>query len=470
MKTILVYCFRRPLIKEFPMDWKSACAEFVHEPRYAAIALAVEKAVTQGLLHPGQALPTQRDLARMLGVAVGTATRGYAEAARRGLLAGITGRGTFVSIPRPDVDSMPSTPRCRYDLGYISPFEHLNPGLHAAVGRLAQAADLSELPRYQQPRGLPRHRAAGALWAGRYGLRVSADDLLICAGAQHALLTLLTTLFNPGDRIAADQLSFPLLKHLAKRLRLHLIPIRMDGGGMLPDVLDAACRGAGGHVRGLYIMPTCQNPTLSQISENRRVELVEVCRRHGLLILEDDVFALALEHDLPPLSRLAPELGCFVAATSEALSGGLRIAYLCPPQGHMEALERGIACTIGMAPPLMAELATLWITDGTADQVLAAKRKEAAARNVLARRILDGFALETRTTGFFAWLRLPEPWTALAFADAALARGVLVAEGGHFAVGHTAPEEGVRLALGGGRSRRDLEAALRVLAGLLHGR
>lgn len=450
------------------MDWKSACEEFASEPKYMAIAQALESAVGRGLLRPGQALPTQRDLARTLGVTVGTATRGYAEAARRGLVAGVIGRGTFVSTPRPDVDSMPGTRRCRYDLGYISPFEHLNPCLHAAVGRLARTGDLRVLSRYQQPRGLPRHREAGALWAARYGLKVSADDLLICAGAQHALLTLLATLFNPGDRIAADQLSYPLLKQLAKRLRLHLLPIRMDGGGMLPDALEAACRGAGGRVRGVYLMPGCQNPTLTQIPEGRRRELAEVCRRHSLFILEDDVFALALEHDLPPLSRLAPELGCFIAATSEALSGGLRIAYLCPPQRCLDALERTIACTISMAPPLMAELATLWITDGSADEVLAAKRKEAAARNVLARRILDGFALETRATGFFAWLRLPGPWTAAAFADAALAHGVLVAEGGHFAIGHTAPEEGVRLALGGPRERRELEEALRIVAGLLH--
>lgn len=450
------------------MDIKRLYEEFTGEPKYMAIAKALEEAVERGVLRPGEALPTQRELAATLGVTVGTVTRGYAEAAQRGLVVGVTGRGTFAATPRPDVDTMPATHRCRYDLGYISPFEHLTPGLHAAVGRLAQVDDLSDLPRYQQPRGLLRHREAGALWAARYGLRVSAKDLLVCAGAQHALLTLLTSLFNPGDRIAAEQLSYPLLKQLAKRLRLHLVPIRMDGGGMLPDALDAACRSAGGAIKGLYLMPTCQNPTLAQIPESRRHELVEVCRRRNVLILEDDVFALALEHDLPPLSRLAPELGCFIAATSEALSGGLRIAYLCPPQRYVEALERTIACTISMAPPLMAELATLWITDGTADAVLAAKRQEAAARNALARRILDGFALETRTTGFYCWLHLPEPWKASAFADAARERGVLVAEADHFALTHTSPVQAVRLALGGLRQREDLEAALRIVAGLLH--
>ena len=117
----------------------------------------------------------------------------------------------------------------------------------------------------------------------------------------------------------------------------------------------------------------------------------------------------------------------------------------------------------------MAELAALWIEDGTADRVLAAKRAEAAARNRLARSVLDGFGLESRDTGFFCWLRLPRPWTGAAFADAARRRGVLVAEGEHFLMGHTTPEHGVRLALGGVDERDELSAALTELAALLHG-
>ena len=95
-------------------------------------------------------------------------------------------------------------------------------------------------------------------------------------------------------------------------------------------------------------------------------------------------------------------------------------------------------------------------------------RAEAAARCVLARDILDGFELIARRTGFFCWLRLPEPWTGVRFADAARARGVLVAEGEHFAMGHGVPEHGVRIALGGAERREELAAALEALAEILH--
>ena len=383
-------------------------------PKYLALADAVEQAFREHELPPGTALPPQRALARALGVTLGTVSRAYAEAATRGLVEASVGRGTFIRVQRPDVDVMPpeaaeggeaapDAPHCLptkrpaadagnhavlrakpalHNLGFIAPFEHLNPSLSQGLRKLTEhdAAMLDGLQSYRRPGGMLRHREAGALWAGRYGLAARPADLLICAGSQHALLTILTSLCAPGDRIAAESLSYPLLRQLARRLRIQIVPVRADAGGMSPDALDSACRGA------------------------------------------------------PPGN-----------ATSEVLGGGLRVAYLCPPQHHLEELEKTISYTISMVPPLMAELAARWIRDGTAQHVLEAKRAEAAARCVLARDILDGFELIARRTGFFCWLRLPEPWTGVRFADAARARGVLVAEGEHFAMGHGVPEHGVRM-------------------------
>ena len=75
--------------------WEPAIAER-GGPRYVAIADAIAQDVTSGVLPEGAKLPTHRDLAGRLGVTVGTVTRGYAEAERRGLTVGEVGRGTFV--------------------------------------------------------------------------------------------------------------------------------------------------------------------------------------------------------------------------------------------------------------------------------------------------------------------------------------------------------------------------------------
>ena len=101
-------------------------------------------------------------------------------------------------------------------------------------------------------------------------------------------------------------------------------------------------------------------------------------------IIEDDMYALTLDTVLPPLSALAPELGHFIASTSKALTGGLRTGFVCAPPESVRRIEAAIEASIWMGASLMAELATLWLDDGTAAQVLTAKRAEAAARNRIA--------------------------------------------------------------------------------------
>ncbi len=452
--------------------------------RRAALAQALADMIQDGTLQEGERLPTHRSLARLLGVTIGTVSSAYAETCQRNLTEGIIGRGTFVrkSVPNVDVfappflrteapasaknsNGAPFSSAHPLDMSFITPFEHLNPPLEQAVRKLAVCENINMFGGYQPPQGLSRHREAGALWAARFGLPVSPDNVLVCAGAQHALLTVLASLFNPGDRIAAEQLTYPLLKQLCQRLRLQVTPVHMDKNGISPQALEAACRTK--TIRGLYLMPSCHNPTLTMIPDYRRREIVSICRQYDVAIIEDDVYALSIEQRIPPLSRLAPERSCFIASTSEALGAGLRIAYLCAPTAWQDALEQTISYTISMAPPLMAELASLWIGDGTADSVLAAKRMAATQANLLAREKLDGFPVETRTTGFFCWLKLQaQPGSSAAFAARARAKGILVADSSCFSVGGVIPEEGVRLALGI-RDQTVLASALDTLVAVL---
>lgn len=463
-------------------------------PRYLALADAIEAAVRSGALPPGAALPTHRELAVAMGVTVGTVTRGYAEAARRGLVRGERGRGTFVGqehedfarlldpgapsaapgpgappaagpFPPPALAGAPGGGATPLDMGLTAAYQHLGPDLGRVLARIARSPGLDDLVGRHGARGLERHREAGAAWARAYGCPARPADVLVTAGAQHALLVALGGLLGPGERVAVEHLTYPLVKPLAKRLRLHLVPVALDAHGLDPDALARAC--ARQRVRALYVMPACQNPTTAHMPEYRRHEVVAVCRRFGLRIIEDDVYALTVDETLPPLAALAPELGCLVAATSKVLCDSLRVAFLRAPAADLPALEAAVEWTSWKAAPLMAEVFTQWLADGTAQRTIAANRAEAGARNALLAEVLGPDTCRARPTGYFAWLPLPRRWRAVEFAAEAARRGVVVAHGEHFAVGAAQAEQGVRLSLLGVRTRDALRHGLETLAGLL---
>jgi len=108
-------------------------------PIYIDLADAIEADVTSGALKPGDRLPTHRDLADSLGVTVGTVTRGYAEAARRGMVRGEVGRGTVVRSCEAGGPWWSGGPdaQARIDLGLVTDLSGQDPDLGAALRDIA---------------------------------------------------------------------------------------------------------------------------------------------------------------------------------------------------------------------------------------------------------------------------------------------------------------------------------------------
>ncbi len=437
-------------------------------PISLGLAEAIAAEVERGGLKPGDRLPTHRDLADLLGVSVGAVTRGYAEAARRGLVRGEVGRGTVVcGVQKPGLpwwgqaDSEPGL----VDLGLVTGMYGLDPDLGEALRRLADSGNAQDLLRYQPPLGMPRHREAGAAWLSRFGLRVEPERVLVTSGGQHALVVLFSSLFRPGDRIAAASLNYPGLMSAAGILGLKLVPLESDHQGLLPEALAAACDRE--PLRGLYFMSGMHNPTTASAGSERVARLAEVARKHGLLVVEDGAYALSADEPCQTLAGLAPERTFFVASVSKMLAGGLRVAYVASPAEHLERLALGVTSTTWMASPLCVEIASRWIMDGTADAVLGRKRAEARKRATLAREIFAGQRASLGRQGYFLWLQLPEPWRAADFERAAAKRGVLVISGDAFALGQTPAPMAVRVSLSAARSRDELARGLTILAALL---
>jgi len=441
-------------------------------PRYLAIADALADDAGAGRLRPGTRLPTHRELADRLGLTVGTVTRAYAEAARRNLVSGEVGRGTFVRGPAArfatPLGAIPVEPGL-IDLSANHPPTGPGAAEAGALGRalaaLSRRKDLARLLDYPPPGGAPEHRSAGAEWVRRSGLETTAEKVLVSSGNQHGMTAVFAALLGPGDLVLTEALTYPGMKNLAGLLSLRLQGVALDEQGMRPDALAAACRARS--PKALYCVPTLQNPTASVMSEERRRQIAAVAREHGVVIVEDDVHGRIPERAARPLSAFAPELAVYLTGTSKVLAPGLRVGFIAAPEPLVDRIAAAIRGTTWMAAPLMAEIAARWIKDGTAETILKRKRREAVARQRLAGKVLGRSVGRGHPAAYHLWLSLSQPWRGESFADAAHRRGVGVTPASAFAIGRTGVPDAVRVCLGAARDRGELERGLRVLAELL---
>jgi DNA-binding transcriptional MocR family regulator len=438
-------------------------------PLYVAIADALEQDVHAGRVRPGDRLPTHRALARSLGVNVMTVTRGYAEAGRRGLVEGEVGRGTFVRGADRAIETflpLVESGRRLVDFHFNIPASDaalLDPGAWCA-DLAAQAAGSPIFAGYT-PAGLPEHRAVGARWAARFGVKADASRVLVTGGVQHGMTLCLATLTSPGDMVLVEALTYPGMKALASVLHLRLVPVELDRDGLVPAALDAACRRH--EARVLYTMPTVHNPTGLVTSEARRRELAELARVHDLTVIEDDTYGWAAAEPPAPLAARVPERTHYLVGTSKSLAAGLRVGFLVAPEGDPAIVDRlcaTVAATSWMAAPPMADLAGRWIDDGSAWRMVEWKRREARARAALFAQILGDAHLGAPPTAPHVWCTLPEPWRPECFAREARAAGVAVTPAEAFVTGRAPAPHAVRMALGTPHQREEVERGLRILA------
>lgn len=439
-------------------------------PRYLAIVAALSEDIEQGRLPSGTRLPTHRALADALGVTVGTVTRAYAEAARRNLVSGEVGRGTFVRAePQRETFNLyvpPHADEGALDLTIISPCHLLEPEvLQEGLARVAQHPEVHRLLAYQPDGGLPEHRAAAAHWTAQDGVEASAERMVITMGAQHALLAVLASLCRPGETLLTEALTYAGMKGVAKLLHLNVRGVALDAEGLDPERLEHACATTGARV--LYTMPTLQNPTTGVQSRARRQGVAEIARRYDLTVIEDNVYGFLPAEAPPPLTTLIPERSYYVNGASKNLAPGVRIGFVLAPEGRAERVASAVRASCWMASPLLAELTAQWINDGTAERITAQQRSEAAARQQLAAALLGPHGLVAPPVGYHAWLPLPEPWLAEDFVAQARERGVLVTPGSVFAAERTAAPHAVRIGLGGVLPRERLREGLSTLAGIL---
>ncbi|SEO52510.1 DNA-binding transcriptional regulator, MocR family, contains an aminotransferase domain [Actinacidiphila rubida] len=432
---------------------------------YRRVADVVAAQIAAGRLRPGDRLPTQRAFARRHGIADSTAGRVYGELARRGLVVGEVGRGTFVRAAAPATGPALAEPApARIDLELNYPVvEGQSELLGAGLARLSRPDVLAAALRPATTSGTPAVREAVAGTLSRSGWSPDPSTVLFAGNGRQAIAGALAALVPAGGRLGVEAFTYPVVKAAAARLGIVLVPLACDAAGLRVDALRAAHREAA--LSAVYLQPTLHNPLGVTMPDGRRAELAAALRESGLVAVEDAIWSFLHDQAPAPLAAHAPGHVILADSLSKRLAPGLTLGFaVVPPRlaGPVAAALRSGAWT---AAGFALEAAAGWLSDGTADTIAAAKRADAADRRRIAAEALAGLAVRADPRAYFCWWDLPEPWRADTFVAAAARRGIAVTPGASFAVGpHRAPNA-VRVGLAS-PPPAELRRALTVLADL----
>lgn len=414
---------------------------------FRQVADAVAAEIAAGRLRPGEQLPTQRAFAARHRIAGSTAARVYAELARRGLVIGEVGRGTFVRATAPEAAvalAEPAPAPIDLELNYpvVAGQSEL---LAAGLAELSRPDVTAAALRPVGARGTAAAREAVAALLSRTGWSPAPDRVLFAGNGRQAAAAALSALAPAGGRLGVEAFTYPVVKALAGRLGLTLVPLACDAQGLRPDALVAAHREA--PLRAVYVQPTLHNPLGTTMPDARRAELAAALRTSDLVAVEDAIWSFLRPDAPPPLAAYAPERVVLADSLSKRLAPGLTVGFAVAPPGLADRLAAAMRSGAWTAGGYALAAATAWLAGGTADRIAAAKRQDAADRQQLAAAALAPFTPRTDPHAYFCWWELPEPWRADTFVAAAARRGIAVTPGASFAAGpHRAPNA-VRIGL-----------------------
>jgi DNA-binding transcriptional MocR family regulator len=442
----------------------------LRRPVYLSLANQVADAISEGRLGAGVRLPTHRELADRLKISVQTVSRAYEELARRSLVSGETGRGTFVRTLRrePDLPFVPERSGEIIDLSILKPVCELlhMERMRVALIELAHTLPPSGVLAFRPSTALQRHRSVALEWLRRCGVETSAANVHLTNGATAGMTVALMSAVPLGATFATEEIGHHSLAPLASYLGLKLQGLPIDREGILPDALDRSCRG--GDVRALFVMPNPINPTASLMSLRRRQEIAEIAQRHGIFIIENDAMGPILEMRLPPIASFAPERTLYVTTFTKCVLPGLRTGYLVAPDRLGPAVANRHLVTNWMATGLITELATRWVESGVAEELVEWQRQALRERQSIAAEVLSRLPYRAHPEGLHVWLPLHEGRSEQDFVAQTKLQGVAVAPGGSFVTTGNPQYPAVRISVGS-TTPEQLRMGLSVVLNLMEG-
>ena len=446
----------------------------IKRPAYRSLAECLIRAIEAGELQGGDQLPTHRELSKSLQLSVQTISRSYEELIRRGVVTGEIGRGTFVrgdpaTANNPWQNEHPDQGTSLIDCSLLKPASasiHRN-YMRAALSQLSENLPDSVIFSFRPATAQRLYHATTATWLARCGFDNCPEVVQLTNGNTSAMTVSLMTSTNVGDLVVTERMGHHTLKPLTRYLGLRLKGLEIDEQGIVPADFEHAC--TSDSVKVLYLMPSGLNPLARMMGVERRKALCVIARKYDVLIIENDAWG-PIQPDRPkPFAVLAPERTFYFASFTKCVMPGLRSGYLVVPETLASAAANSHLVSNWMATPMMAEIASRWVKDGTAFRLLEWQMTELAERNKMAALVLGDIPYHASPNGLHIWLPLPSQWNEESFVAHVRQHGVAVAPGSVFAISDTDRHSGIRICLGGTTSSA-LKRGLEIIARLVRNR
>ena len=429
--------------------------------RTGEVMEAIRGKIASRALARGDRLPSIRNLAMALKVSPSTVVEAYDRLVSEGVVVSRPGAGFYVSagvatpavnalLPRTEraIDplwvsrqSLDATPQALMPgCGWLPPDWMPNPILRRALRGLARGDD-ALLADYGSSRGLLDLRQLLARRCASDGLDVAPEQLLLTSSGTQAIDLICRFLLRPGDTVLVDDpcyFNFQALLgvHKVRIVSAPYTPTGQDVARFAEVLAEARPR--------LYITNSAiHNPTGATLSAQTAHRLLTLASAHGLVIVEDDIFA---EFEPEPSPRLAAFDGLVnvirIGSFSKTLSASVRCGYIAARPDWIEAMvDLQVATHFGGASPVAAQLVFTSLMDSAYRRHLEAlRRRLSGARREATTRLADlgVTAWVTPRGGFYLWGRLPDGKDASDIARAALDQDVILAPGNVFSVAQQA--------------------------------
>lgn len=273
------------------------------------------------------------------------------------------------------------------------------------------------------------------------GIPVGIEQVIVTSGSAHAIGVVCETLIDPGDTILVESPNFPGSMRTFRTFGAEQVAIPMDEHGLRVDLAAEALdrlESEGRRAKFLYCIPTHQNPAGCTLAVDRREALVELARKHKMLLLEDDAYGELWFDDAPPPSLFAVSNGEYaikVSSFSKIIATGLRMGWTMGP-APLVARMASVRYDMGTSP-FQGRIIAEMIRNGDLDRHITNLRAIYRRKLDRVESALQSYCSEYCTYtaplgGFFLWLQLQPGMSSRDVQVAANERGVIVGQGPQF--------------------------------------